>query len=73
MACVKGKYPAHMVQLWEEYDENKGSDNDHPAVFTDKQLYIVLELSYGGQDLEKFVFNNAEQSYYVLQQVYLCR
>ncbi|XP_037960489.1 serine/threonine-protein kinase haspin homolog [Teleopsis dalmanni] len=69
VTCVKGKYPTHLVNLWEAYDEEKTSENDHPAIFTNTQLYIVLELEYGGQDLEKFEFTNAEQSYYIFQQL----
>ncbi|CAL7944658.1 unnamed protein product [Xylocopa violacea] len=59
--CIKGKYPDKLVELWNIYDEEKRSDNDCPSMFHDDQLYIVLELSHGGQDLEAFVFNTAEE------------
>lgn len=67
--CVKGKYPSHLQKLWEEYDLEKESENDHPKCFTSNQIYIILELGFGGQDLEAYQFKNAEQSFYALQQV----
>lgn len=67
--CVKGRYPLYLTKLWEEYDLEKESENDNPKCFTNNQQYIVLELGYGGQDLEGFHFKNAEQSFYALQQV----
>ncbi|KAM8714875.1 hypothetical protein ACLKA7_001997 [Drosophila subpalustris] len=69
VALVKGKYPQHLLKLWEEYDEKKESENDHPEMFTDRQLFIVLELNFAGSDMSTFTFLNAEQSYYALQQV----
>lgn len=67
--CVKGKYPEHLQKLWEEYDLVKESENDHPKCFTSNQQYIVLELAFGGQDIESFCFKSAEQSFSALQQV----
>lgn len=68
---VKGKYPKHLIGLWEDYDEEKESENDNPTMFTDSQLFIVLELKFAGTDMSKFVFLNAEQAYFALQQVRL--
>ncbi|KAG7197141.1 hypothetical protein KM043_007227 [Ampulex compressa] len=61
--CIIGKYPEKLVELWNRYDEEKNSDNDSPAMFDENQLYITLELNHGGQDLEAYVFNTAEQAY----------
>lgn len=69
VSCVQGRYPAHLVDLWELYAENKKSDNDHPEIFDDDQLYIVFELANGGQDLEAYQFTNALQSYSAFLQV----
>lgn len=46
-----------------------GSDNDSPKIFKDDQLYIILELNNGGEDLESFEFNNAQQTLSVFKQV----
>lgn len=67
--CIKGKYPERLIELWNIYDEEKHSDNDCPSMFNDEQLYIVLELGHGGQDLEAFVFNTAEEAYILFIQV----
>lgn len=67
--CVQGRYPDHLIDLWELYDENRTSDNDHPELFKDDQLFIVLELANGGQDLEAFHFDNAQQSHSAFVQV----
>ncbi|GBP90728.1 hypothetical protein EVAR_96934_1 [Eumeta japonica] len=67
--CVYGSYPSRLLDLWDLYDECKGSENDNPAVLPPDQHYIVLELAYAGQDLESYIFNNAEQAYYLFVQV----
>ncbi|XP_065357235.1 serine/threonine-protein kinase haspin homolog [Calliphora vicina] len=69
--CTKGSYPPHLQKLWDEYDLEKESENDHPRCFTSNQQYIVLELAFSGQDLEGFQFKNAEQSFHALQQIIL--
>ncbi|KYB25088.1 Putative serine/threonine-protein kinase haspin homolog-like Protein [Tribolium castaneum] len=67
--CVQGVYPERLLDLWELYDETKGSENDSPQMFPPHQQYIVLELANGGDDLESYVFNNAQQAYAVFQQI----
>lgn len=69
VSCVQGKYPEKLLNLWNLYDEQKGSENDSPEMFEDDQLYIILELANGGQDLESFIFNNASQALSVFKQV----
>uniref|UniRef100_A0A7G3AZH9 non-specific serine/threonine protein kinase n=1 Tax=Lutzomyia longipalpis TaxID=7200 RepID=A0A7G3AZH9_LUTLO len=69
--CVQGCYPEHLIDLWELYRDNHGTDNDHPEIFEHDQLYIVLELGNGGQDLEAFTFKNALESYSAFIQVAL--
>lgn len=66
---VEGRYPAHLNQLWEEFKERHGTENEDPAVFTDEQLYVVFELADCGIDLEAHVFKNAEQAYSAYKQV----
>lgn len=42
-------------------------------MFGENQLYIALELGHGGEDLEAFVFQTAEEAYALFLQVgYLC-
>lgn len=67
--CVQGRYPDHLIELWELFRDNRNTENDHPEIFTDTQLYIVLELANAGQDLEAFQFQNAQQSLAAFKQV----
>lgn len=67
--CVMGKYPEKLVELWKIYDEEKTSDNDSPSMFENDQLYIVFELSHGGQDLEAFIFQNSIETIALFMQV----
>lgn len=69
MRCVHGNYPSRLLDLWELYDESKGSENDNPAALPADQQYVVLELANAGQDLEGYQFNNAEQAYALFLQV----
>lgn len=27
ISCVQGKYPAHLIELWEQYNDKKGKFN----------------------------------------------
>ncbi|GJQ69465.1 Haspin [Trypoxylus dichotomus] len=69
VTCVRGRYPRRLLKLWELYDEARTSENDHPQMFNQDQLYITLELANGGNDMESFVFNNAQQAYSLVTQV----
>ncbi|XP_037728566.1 putative serine/threonine-protein kinase haspin homolog isoform X2 [Drosophila subpulchrella] len=71
VSTVNGKYPQHFVKLWERYDDEKGSENDHPGLFEENQLFVVLELHFAGSDMSNVIFFNSEQSYYALQQIIL--
>ncbi|EFN83070.1 Putative serine/threonine-protein kinase haspin-like protein, partial [Harpegnathos saltator] len=69
--CIIGKYPGKLIKLWNIYDDDKTSDNDCPSMFEEHQLYIALELGYGGEDLEAFAFQTAEEAYAVFLQTAL--
>ncbi|KAJ6648324.1 Serine/threonine-protein kinase haspin like [Pseudolycoriella hygida] len=69
--CIQGRYPNHLIDLWELYRENYQTENDHPEAFKDDQLYIVFELGNGGQDLESFQLANALQAKSAFQQTAL--
>ena len=67
---VIGKYPEFLINLWNDFDaQGEGSENDSPEMFTEDQLFIVLELENGGRSLEAFTFNSAEQSFSIFVQV----
>ncbi|EDW86090.2 uncharacterized protein Dwil_GK23382 [Drosophila willistoni] len=69
VSLVKGAYPQYLINLWENFDEEKGSENDHPKIFKEQQLFVLLELKFAGEDLSTFRFTNAEQAYYAFLQI----
>ncbi|KAL6260889.1 hypothetical protein P5V15_008416 [Pogonomyrmex californicus] len=71
ISCIIGKYPKKLIELWNVYDNDKASDNDCPSMFDETQLYIALELGHGGEDLEAFVFQTAEETYALFLQIAL--
>lgn len=66
---VRGCYPEHLIDQWELYSDNRGTENDDPEVFGPDQLFIVLEQENAGIDLEAFKFRNSAQSLSALHQV----
>nr|CAH8819876.1 unnamed protein product [Trichobilharzia regenti] len=48
---LQGAFPSCMKKLWEAYDRVKGSENDHPNIFPDDQLWVVLESAFCGVPL----------------------
>uniref|UniRef100_A0A182MIL2 non-specific serine/threonine protein kinase n=1 Tax=Anopheles culicifacies TaxID=139723 RepID=A0A182MIL2_9DIPT len=69
--CLVGKYPEQLVNLWNEYDNKKGTENDSPAEFPDEQLYIAFETAFGGTDLDGYRFRNAQQAFSIFAQIVL--
>ncbi|XP_063221720.1 uncharacterized protein LOC134530636 isoform X2 [Bacillus rossius redtenbacheri] len=67
--CVQGHYPKRLLDLWNQYADEKTSENDSPTVFNSDQLFIILELAHAGRDLEAYVFSSAHQGLSVYQQV----
>ncbi|KAI0353039.1 hypothetical protein OH77DRAFT_1591608 [Trametes cingulata] len=54
---VRGKYPSLLLDLWDEYDERKGSEGIRPDTFSVSQLYAIIVLPNGGPDLEAYTFS----------------
>uniref|UniRef100_A0AAR5PAR2 non-specific serine/threonine protein kinase n=2 Tax=Dendroctonus ponderosae TaxID=77166 RepID=A0AAR5PAR2_DENPD len=69
--CVRGLYPEKLLDLWNDYKETKGSENDSPEIFDERQRFMVLETSYGGCDMEAFGFADAAQSYSIFLKIVL--
>ncbi|KAF7792874.1 hypothetical protein EIP86_003975 [Pleurotus ostreatoroseus] len=53
---VRGKYPSLLLDLWDEYNDKKGSENVRPDTFTVSQVYAIIVLPNGGPDLEAYTF-----------------
>lgn len=67
--CVMGKYPESLLNAWDMYDNELGSENDRPDSFGDNQLYVLLLYADGGTDAEHYKFRSASQAHSVIQQV----
>ncbi|KZV69868.1 hypothetical protein PENSPDRAFT_753035 [Peniophora sp. CONT] len=53
---VRGKYPSLLLDLWDDYNESKGSESIRPDMFTASQTYAIIVLPNGGPDLEAYTF-----------------
>ncbi|XP_040211398.1 serine/threonine-protein kinase haspin [Rana temporaria] len=51
--CVKGSYPPELLAAWDEFAEEKGTENERPDLFGEEQLFMILEFEFGGDDLER--------------------
>ncbi|XP_053322690.1 serine/threonine-protein kinase haspin [Spea bombifrons] len=51
--CVQGSYPSELLQAWDTYADEKGSENERPDFFSQSQLFMILEFEFGGNDLER--------------------
>ncbi|KAL3689692.1 hypothetical protein R1sor_016001 [Riccia sorocarpa] len=70
--CIcQGSYEQELIKAWEDYDAARASDNDHPMIFPEKQLYVVFVLADGGIDLESFVLSSYSEARSILFQVVL--
>ncbi|KAF8639631.1 hypothetical protein AX17_000896 [Amanita inopinata Kibby_2008] len=56
---VRGKYPELLLRLWDDYNEQRGSESIRPDTFTASQVYAIIVLPNGGPDLEAYTFTNA--------------
>ncbi|KAF8842764.1 hypothetical protein BDN67DRAFT_965433 [Paxillus ammoniavirescens] len=60
---VRGRYPSLLLDLWDEYNEKKGSESIRRVdSFGLTQVYAIIVLPNGGPDLESFAFKNASKS-----------
>ncbi|EGO02049.1 hypothetical protein SERLA73DRAFT_86185 [Serpula lacrymans var. lacrymans S7.3] len=55
---VRGRYPSLLLDLWDEYNERKGSESIRPDTFSLSQTYAIIVLPNGGPDLEAFTFTH---------------
>ncbi|GJE84365.1 serine/threonine-protein kinase haspin -like protein [Phanerochaete sordida] len=59
---VRGKYPSLLLDLWDEYDQRKGSESVRPDGFGVSQVYAIIVLPNGGPDLEAYTFTGASKN-----------
>ena len=70
---IQGNYPPILLDKWDAYQADKGSDNQRPDSYLfpvdSMQKFVVLEMSNGGEDLENVLLNNAGVGLAIFQQV----
>ncbi|OBZ76602.1 Serine/threonine-protein kinase haspin [Grifola frondosa] len=59
---VRGKYPSLLLDLWDEYNEKKGSEAVRPDCFTVSQVFAIIVLPNGGADLEAYAFDTGSKN-----------
>lgn len=57
------------MELWDIYDEERGSESERPDYFEDDQLFAVIMLENGGRDLEHFGLRSWSEANDVFWQV----
>ncbi|XP_059721942.1 serine/threonine-protein kinase haspin [Haemorhous mexicanus] len=69
--CVQGAYPRYLLEAWDKFHKETGSENDRPDFFGAQQLFMVLEFEFGGQDLERMrnSFSSMASARSILHQV----
>lgn len=66
---VRGSFPSSLLQFWDDYDENRGSENERPDFYENDQLFAIIGLENGGKDLEHTELRNWEEAEDVFWQV----
>jgi serine/threonine-protein kinase haspin len=66
---VEGSYPNFLLKLWDDFNELKGSKNSRPDEFNTNQKYLILDLEYGGLDLERFKLNKSGEGLEIFWQI----
>merc|ERR1711971_817700 len=71
---TEGRYPNDLLAKWDDYHQEKVSENDRPdeSLFgqdDNDQQFVVLELKNSGEDLEGVTLTNASQGWAIFQQV----
>lgn len=54
---VRGRYPSLLLDLWDEYNQTKGSESVRPDMLAVSQVYAIIVLPNGGPDLEAYTFS----------------
>ncbi|KAA8907348.1 hypothetical protein FN846DRAFT_889905 [Sphaerosporella brunnea] len=66
---VRGYFPATLVELWDAFDEERGSENMRPSLYSENQLFSIIMLENGGKDLEHTELYSWEEAADVFWQV----
>lgn len=68
---VRGYFPDVLMDEWDAFDEERGSENARPDFYEEDQLFAVILLENGGSDLEHTELRGWEEAADVFWQVAL--
>ncbi|KAG0640043.1 hypothetical protein HOY80DRAFT_885337 [Tuber brumale] len=68
---VQGYFPQLLMDEWDIYDEERGSENERPDFYAEDQQFAIICLENGGTDLEHFDLEGWEEAWEVFWQVTL--
>jgi hypothetical protein len=66
---VRGYFPTALLEQWDIYDEERVSENERPDFYENDQLFAIIMLENGGNDLEHTELNGWEEAANVFWQV----
>jgi hypothetical protein len=66
---VRGYFPDTLLEYWDIYDEERGSENERPDFYEEDQLFAIIMLENGGSDLEHTELNGWKEAADVFWQV----
>ncbi|GAQ81799.1 haspin family Serine/threonine kinase [Klebsormidium nitens] len=69
VGICRGAYSEELTAAWEAWDQENGSENDHPRIFQEDQVYVVFAFADGGSDLEHFTLRTYAEAVSLLLQV----
>ncbi|TGZ80914.1 hypothetical protein EX30DRAFT_306952 [Ascodesmis nigricans] len=65
---TRGFFPNILIDEWDLYDEEYGSENERPDFYDEDQLFAIIMLEMGGSDLEHTDLNGWEDAFDVFFQ-----
>lgn len=66
---VRGFFPDILMDEWDAYDEDYGSENERPDFYDEDQLFAIIMLEMGGSDLEHTDLYAWEDAFDIFYQV----
>ncbi|ANB14580.1 protein kinase ALK2 [Sugiyamaella lignohabitans] len=66
---VRGTYPQRLLELWDDYDQQKRSENYRPDFFKHDQMYCIVVMANAGTDLEHFDLSSWQDAESIFWQV----
>lgn len=66
---VQGQFPEALIDQWDAFDNERGSENNRPDFYEEDQLFAIILLENGGTDLEHTELRSWEEAVLVFWQV----